>query len=126
MVLALSTSPRSVTVMGRLARLTRAVISSVRSAPPNFQRRPPPIASSATKAPPAQYVRLRRYQTGTLPFGFLLRDSLPVGAPVCVRVGDAVCVRLAEPRCVSADGESGCVSADGEPGCVSAGSGGFA
>ena len=99
----LSNSPRSVTVMGKVARLTVAVISSALTVLKNFQLKPPPISRRTRRPPPAQKVRLRRYQTGILRLGVLSMDSL---------VGD-------DPG--GARGEPGCVR--GEPGCVSAGSG---
>src|SRR5260370_42127032 len=83
--------------MDRMARLTMAVISSTRSEPPNFHRRLPPT-NRARMAPPAQKVRLRRYQTGTLRFGALSRDSLVGDDPGCAR-GDPGCV-WGEPGCV--------------------------
>ncbi len=89
--------------MGKVARLTVAVISSALTVLKNFQLKPPPISSRTRRPPPAQNVRLRRYQTGILRLGVLSMDSLLGEEPGCER------------------GEPGCVR--GEPGCVSAGCG---
>src|SRR6266446_4509169 len=81
MVLELSNSPRSVTVMARLARLTVAVISSAAVEAVNFHFSPPPMKSRPRMAPPAQNVRRRRYQIGTLRLGAFSRIRLAGGEP---------------------------------------------
>ena len=62
--------------MGKVARLTVAVISSALTVLKNFQLKPPPISRRTRRPPPAQKVRLRRYQTGILRLGVLSMDSL--------------------------------------------------
>ncbi len=99
MVLELSSSPRSVTVMVKLARFTVAVISSATLEAENFHISPPPMGSKARIAPPAQNVRLRRYQTGIFRLGALSRENFPGERGVST------------PRSGLACGEPGCVSA---------------
>src|ERR1700756_2489327 len=84
MVLELSSSPRSVTVMDRLVRLTVAVIFSGWPEAVNFHNRPLPMTKNVRNTPPAQNV-LRRYG-GTIGLGVL---SLLVPGPLHQRSAQA-------------------------------------